>query len=291
MEISKRVGNFSSFDGTQIYYECRGEGSAVIFIYGIACLMNHWHHQTEHFSKSHETILFDIRGHHKSQTPSSMEQLTVRACAEDVISLIDHLGLKSVHLVGHSFGVPLAILVAAKRTDCVKSVCLINGFAQNPIKGMFGLDVIEPFYQWLSQQYAANRTLVDLLWKNAVNNPLSMWATGLLGGFNLNVTHFKDIEIYARGVSQLPLDNFLHLFGDMIKFDGTQECSKIIAPTLVINGEQDKVTPLKFQKDLADSIKNSEFIRVPYGSHCTQLDFPDYVNLLLEKHFKKAEGR
>ena len=57
--IEKQTGYFSSFDGTKIYYESRGAGEPIIFVYGIACLINHWHHQLSYFSESYQTITFD----------------------------------------------------------------------------------------------------------------------------------------------------------------------------------------------------------------------------------------
>ena len=75
------------------------------------------------------------------------------------------------------------------------------------------------------------------------------------------------------------------MFEDMMSFDGYAIAAKIELPTLIIAGDRDFVTPMKFQEELHESVKGSELIVVPYGSHCTQLDFPDYVNLRLEKHF------
>jgi pimeloyl-ACP methyl ester carboxylesterase len=287
-EILKSVGRFESFDGTEIYYESRGQGEPIVFIYGIACLMNHWHHQVEFFSRHYQVITFDLRAHHNSAVPKDPAGQTVSACVEDVKCLIDHLGLKSVHLVGHSFGVPVAVEFAGKNNDRLKSLSLINGFVKNPIKNMFGLDIIEPLYKFVSDQYLHNKIIVDLVWKKAVDSPITMWGAGLLGGFNLNLTQFKDIEIYARGVSQISLDAFIKLFGDMMNFNGEEYCKNINTKTLVIAGENDKITPVGFQSAMSDLISNSHFVLVPYGSHCTQLDFPDYTNLLLEKHFKNT---
>jgi len=36
-----------------------------------------------------------------------------------------------------------------------------------------------------------------------------------------------------------------------------------------------------------DHIKQSELISIPYGSHCTQLDMPEYVNLSIDKFLNK----
>jgi len=48
------------------------------------------------------------------------------------------------------------------------------------------------------------------LWSRFVNNPFSVHASALLGGFNLSLTHLKDIEIYLKGVSSVDLMSFLN---------------------------------------------------------------------------------
>lgn len=85
MTIEKESGVFESFDKTPIYYEVRGEGEPLILIYGIACLMNHWHFQMEHFSKNYKVISFDIRGHHKSQPLGNPQNLKISDLVEDIV--------------------------------------------------------------------------------------------------------------------------------------------------------------------------------------------------------------
>jgi pimeloyl-ACP methyl ester carboxylesterase len=277
--IEKESGYFNSFDGTPIYYEVRGQGEPMVFVYGIACLMNHWHHQVSYFSKNYKVITFDLRGHHKSNPITHPENLTIEALAKDLIGLIQHLNLKEAHIFGHSFGAPIILEAYRQNPEVIKTMTFINGFAKNPIKGMFGLDVIEPLYHYIKTQYEMNPDLWNNLWKMAVYNPVSMRLAALAGGFNLKVTHFKDIEVYARGVAQMDLRIFMPLFEAMMAFDGQEILPTIEKPTLIISGENDHVTPKSFQTNFHEQVAGSEFVVVPYGSHCTQLDFPDYVNL------------
>jgi len=281
--IPKKSGTFKSFDGTEIYYEVRGEGEPMIFIYGIACLMNHWHFQVEYFSRTHQVITFDIRGHHKSGVSLDEKNNSIEAIAKDMPFLFKELEIQRAIFVGHSFGVPALLKTFEQHPELVKSMCFINGFAKNPIKGMFGLDVIEPFFYMVKDGYKKNPKLIDKIWKVAVDNPITALSMGIVGGFNLNVTQFKDVEIYVRGVANMPLSVFISFFEDMMNFKGDYIARKINVPTLIVSGDKDMVTPQHFQHELHAEIKHSELTIVPYGSHCTQLDFPEFVNLRLEK--------
>lgn len=285
--IEKESGVFESFDKTPIYYEVRGEGEPLILIYGIACLMNHWHFQMEHFSKHYKVITFDIRGHHKSQPLGNPQNLKISDLVDDIVGLMDHLQISTAQFAGHSFGAPLLLELFRVAPERIGSMTYINGFSKNPIKGMFGLDVVEPFYYFVKAQYEKSPDLWTTLWRMAVDNPFSMFLAGAAGGFNLKLTHFKDIEVYARGVAHMDLRTFLVLFEELMKFDGELILPTVNVPTLIISGERDNVTPQKFQQEFHHKIAGSEFVVVPYGSHCTQLDFPDYINMKMEAFLKK----
>lgn len=280
--IPLRSGEFKSFDGTSIYYEVRGEGVPVVFVYGIACLMNHFRFQIDHFAKTHKVITLDLRGHHKSALPNQKENMTLAAVAKDLSFLLRTLGLPNAHFVGHSFGVPALLACYDKTPSLFKTMTFINGFAKNPIKGMFGLDVIEPFFHFIKKRYDSNPVLLSSLWKVLTDNPVAALSASLAGGFNMKVSQFKDIEIYAKGVSQVSLDAFLPLFEDMMKFNGDEIAKRIEKPVLIMSGDRDFVTPQNFQHELHQNISGSELVTIPYGSHCCQLDFPEFVNLKLE---------
>ena len=108
----------------------------------------------------------------------------------------------------------------------------------------------------------------------------------MAGGFNLKLTSLRDIEIYARGISGMDLNAFLTLFESMLDYDGTDILEKIAVPTLIVGGKKDSVTPTKTQRYMHKKIKDSQLLLVPYGSHCTQLDMPDLVNLRISRFLK-----
>jgi pimeloyl-ACP methyl ester carboxylesterase len=286
-EIEKKTGYFKALDGTPIYYEVRGQGEPVVFIYGIACLMNHWHNQVEFFSKTHQVILFDIRGHHKSVPVNNLNNFTFEHLAFDIKFLLKHLNIESAHFVGHSFGVPYLLKTYEQFPELFKSMTFVNGFARNPLKKLFGFEFVEPLFNFIRTQHQKYPDLWNNLWRGLVDNPLAFQLAALAGGFNIKLTQFKDIEMYGRGVSRLDLVYFFELFDQLLKFDGAYILPKINCPTLIIAGDRDMLTPTSFQREMHETITNSEFMLIPYGSHCCQLDFPDYLNLRLAEFLKK----
>lgn len=285
--IEKTTGSYKSIDGTPIYYEVRGLGEPIVFIYGIACLMNHWHHQVEHFAKTNKVILFDIRGHHKSVPVSNLNNLTFEHLAFDLNGLLVHLGIKKAHMVGHSFGVPYLIKTYEQFPEIFSSITFINGFARNPLKKLFGLEFVEPLFNFLREQHRKAPDLWTALWRGMIDNPIAFQVAALAGGFNLRLTQFKDIEMYGRGVSRLELPLFFELFDQLLKFDGTDVLPSITCPALILAGDRDMLTPPSYQLEMHSAIQGSELMKIPYGSHCSQLDFPEFVNLKLAAFINK----
>lgn len=287
--IDKTVGTFNSFDGTPIYYEVRGKGEPMVFIYGIACLMNHWHYQVEHFSKTHQVILFDIRGHHKSTPVVGFDRLKLEDLAKDLAGLLQHLEIKNAHVIGHSYGVPYIIKAYELFPEIIRSAVFINGFARNPVKKLFGLEFAEPLFKFIRTQHAKSPDLWNTLWRGLIDNPVAFQLAALAGGFNIRLTQFKDIEMYGRGVSRLELPIFFELFDSLLNFDGRDILPSITCPTLILAGDKDLLTPPEYQQEMHALIPKSELMKIPYGSHCSQLDFPDFVNLKLAEFLKRIE--
>jgi pimeloyl-ACP methyl ester carboxylesterase len=287
-EISKKTGTFISFDGTPIYYEVRGEGRPIVLCYGIACLINHWIHQIKYFSRNYQTLVFDYRGHHATPAPEKRENLTLDAICQDINGLIHHLGIEKASFWGHSYGAQILLRYYDMYPDTVSNLIFINGFASNPIKGMFGGNAATTAFQLFKEGYKKVPETLSSFWKAAITSPLAIPLSALAGGFNLSLTSLKDIEVYARGVASMDLDVFITLFDQMMKYDGSPVLDRIKAPVLIIAGNKDGVTPVSHQERMHQRIHGSQYLRVPYGSHCTQLDLPDFVNLRIEKFLNEV---
>ena len=286
-DVPKKTGTFKSFDGTPIYYEVRGEGRPIFLCYGIACVINHWIHQIKYFSRNYQTIVFDYRGHHASPAPQNRENLTIDAICQDIKGLADHLGVVNASFWGHSYGVQILLRLYDMYPELVSNMVFINGFASNPIKGMFGVDAVPAIFKIFREGYDGFPETLSSIWKKAVMNPLAIPLSALAGGFNTRLTSLKDIEVYARGVASMDLEVFIKLFEQMMDYDGSPVLDRIEKPTLIISGSKDGVTPLAHQERMHQRIRGSQFLSVPYGSHCTQLDLPDFVNLRIEKFLKE----
>lgn len=91
-------------DGTKLYYEEVGAGSAVIFVHEFAGDYRMWEPQLRHFARSHRCITFSQRGYPPSDVPDDSASYSQEIARDDVIAVLDGLAIDKAHIVGHSMG-------------------------------------------------------------------------------------------------------------------------------------------------------------------------------------------
>ena len=82
----------------------------MVFVHGYSCSSEYWWPQLEYFSKDHTVIAVDIAGHGKSG--ANRQEYSMDAFGNDVTSVIEHLDLEEVVLIGHSMGGPVIVKAA-----------------------------------------------------------------------------------------------------------------------------------------------------------------------------------
>lgn len=276
--IQKTSGYFNSFDGTRIYYETRGSGKPLVFVYGIACLINHWHPQLSAFSESYQTIICDFRGHHFSDTPRDKKNLSIDALAQDLVCLCDHLKIDKALFLGHSFGNAVLLQSYLKKPELFAGACFISSFFSSPFAHLIAPEQTVEALNYVKKLYNVAPSLVTMAWKFGVTNPLSVFLSAITGGFNIQKTSRKDIEIYAQGVANIDVRVFVTLFEELLQLNSLDHLQEFTLPALVIAGERDSLTSLSMQQTISHCLPQSEFYSLDQGSHCIQLDFPAEVN-------------
>ncbi|MBK6877187.1 MAG: alpha/beta fold hydrolase [Ignavibacteria bacterium] len=80
-----------------------GEGNALIFIHAFPLCSRMWDSQVEHFSKMYRVVTYDVRGLGYS-TDIPDYQFTMEELVNDLIMIMDHLGIDKAHACGLSMG-------------------------------------------------------------------------------------------------------------------------------------------------------------------------------------------
>lgn len=96
--------HIKAHDGTRLYYEETGAGSAVIFVHEYAGDFRTWEPQLRYFARSHRCITFSQRGYPPSDVPDDVARYGQDIARDDILAVLDGLAIERAHIVGHSMG-------------------------------------------------------------------------------------------------------------------------------------------------------------------------------------------
>lgn len=120
------AGGYFNSDGVRIYYAVEGNGEPVVLIHGWAVDSSMWGAVATTLAPQFRVITLDCRGHGKSDKPHDPRAYGPQM-AQDVVRLLDHLGIARAHLVGYSMGAILVGEILAEHPERVLSAVFAGG--------------------------------------------------------------------------------------------------------------------------------------------------------------------
>ena len=119
---------FAPVEGTRLFYEASGEGPAVVLVHGRGPDHRMWEPQVEALSAAHRLVRYDLRGFGRSPCGEN-----AYAHADDLATLLDHLGIERAVVVGCSLGggaaVNFAVLHPGRLLGLVAVGSSLGGYA------------------------------------------------------------------------------------------------------------------------------------------------------------------
>lgn len=123
--------------GNGMAYRRGGSGPAVVLLHGIPGQGRAWGRVEAALGGSFDVVTPDLFGFGASHGPSrpTIDTVGPAAQAAGLAALLDDLGVRSATVVGHDFGAPIGLLLAAARPDLVGALSLLSGntFPDTPI--------------------------------------------------------------------------------------------------------------------------------------------------------------
>jgi pimeloyl-ACP methyl ester carboxylesterase len=147
--------NSTNVNGIELAYDVQGEGEAVLFIHGAiwADLLRPLAEQPA-FSVFRR-IRYHRRGYGESGGPAGGFELQ----AADIVALLDHLEVDRAHLVGHSEGAMIALVLAASYPGRARSLTLLEPLPSSSwlAAGEFAevLELLGPAFEAMAGRYQA----------------------------------------------------------------------------------------------------------------------------------------
>src|SRR4029077_1637555 len=91
-------------DAVRLYYEETGSGSPIIFVHEFAGDHRSWEQQLTHFGRRFRAITYAARGYPPSDVPEDPASYSQSRAADDILVVLDHLGIQKAHVCGLSLG-------------------------------------------------------------------------------------------------------------------------------------------------------------------------------------------
>jgi pimeloyl-ACP methyl ester carboxylesterase len=242
-------------DVTFAYRELGPKGGIpVVFFVHLAANLDNWDPRiVDPIARGHHVITFDNRGLGAS---SGTVPDTVEAMADDAATFIKALGFETIDVFAFSLGGMVAQALVAKHPDLVRKLILTGtgpagGKDIDKVRGITYLDILrglvtrsDPkeflFFNRNPAGKTAARAFVNRLQERTVNRDVPVKIKALQ-------TQLAAIETWGRSA---PAD-----------------LSKIAQPTLIANGDNDRMVPSVLSMDLHRRIKGSELIIYPDSGH------------------------
>lgn len=105
-------------------HDTGGDKPALLLLHGIMLDHSVWKAQVEAFSADYRVVSLDMRGHGRSTT--TRPDISFEDHVDDILALIDSLGLRDVTLVGWSMGGSIALLLAANHAEKFTRLVLVS---------------------------------------------------------------------------------------------------------------------------------------------------------------------
>jgi len=221
-------------NGFEMYFEDRGAGEPLLLLHGGMGIGDDWRHIFPHDPDGYRVIVPDLRGHGRSTAPD--EAFTIRRCAGDVLSLMDHLDIRRAKAIGLSLGAKTLLHVSTMQPDRVDAMVLVSATPYFP----------KPLRDAAAQFTRASFEQLPEAERHALR------ARHVRGDGQI-------LRLYDMTRSFATSD------GDMAFTAAT--LGAITARTLIVHGEHDPYYPTEMAIELAQGIRGSSLWIVAAGPH------------------------
>ncbi len=215
--------------GADLYYEAYGEGEALLLIPSTGFSCEVWKPSQIPLQASTRLVIHDPRG--CGRTTASQSVYTINQMSNDVVALLDHLGIRSAHLFGHSMGGRIALETALNFPGRVKSLIMAaSGSGQAPRPGA---DCVPGLPHWLLTRLVGNGFEHSL--REEYTDTSSFFTD------DYRKAHPEKMEEFWRMVypTHAKMDAYLHLITARHNWEATHRLGDVQCPTLVLIGNDD----------------------------------------------------
>jgi aminoacrylate hydrolase len=236
-------------DDATLYYEDTGRGEPLVLVPGLSGRGSFWANQVPDFARDFRVIVHDHRG--TGRSTHSRIRYSVEQMADDVVRLLDALGVDSAHLVGHSTGGAIGQVLALEHPRRIRSLVLSATWA--------GPD---PYFRRLFESRKG------VLLSQGVEAYLLASALFLAPPAWISANDALLAEQHKTALAEAaPVEVTASRIDAIMRHDRRARLADIRAPTLVIVAQDDVITPRFYSDELASRLPGAKLVVLDGGGH------------------------
>lgn len=247
-----------------------GRPDAPALVMGHGLLFSGWmyHPQVDALRDEYRCITVDWRG--QGDTPAAPDLAAdMDSLTDDLVALLDHLGLDAVHYAGLSMGGFVGMRLAARHPERVRSLVLLDTSAgpEDPEK-VSKYRQLALIYRWLGMGPVRKKV-----------EPIMFGSTTLASDRRDAVVEpwFAKLRTVDRKGMRAAI------LGVTDRAPIIEELARITAPTLVVVGEEDVATPVEKSETIVAGIPGSRLEIVHAAGHSSTIEQPEAVTTLMRE--------
>ncbi len=260
------------------------DGELLIFLHGFPEFWYCWHKQIDFFAeRGYRVVVPDQRGYNRSTKPSSISSYRGRSIVHDTLGLIEALGRKKAHIVGHDWGGLTAWQLGHRYPRWVEKLTVLNCPHPDVMRKNLFTNRDQRKKSWYIFYYQLpflpEWTMYRKDWEFARK---ALTYTSQRGSFTE-----KDLSKYMEAWSQpgaiTGMVNWYRAGILLMKRGGrrNQASRKIEVPMLLLWGVKDRFLGREMAQPSIDRCTNGQLIFLDEATHWLQHEEPERVNRLL----------
>jgi 3-oxoadipate enol-lactonase len=246
-------------NGVKIYFEDVGSGPPVVMGHSFLCSGEMWASQVPVLAERHRVINIDERGHGRSGNLT--EPFDLYDMVDDVVAVLDHLGIESAVWAGLSIGGMVAMRAAMTVAERVSGLLLLDTHAG-----------AETRYKKL--KYGVMALGVRMIGVRPFLGEISK----LMFGITTRRRNTELVAAWRDRFASVDVTSMLLGLGALVRRDSVVDGLRSVeAPSLVIVGDEDASLPPKLSREIAGALPNASLVVIPEAGHLSALEKPEEV--------------
>lgn len=268
------VRSLTMSDGATVSYHDWGSADSdpVVLVQGLGASARGWALQHGPFARRHRVIALDNRGTGRSSIPE--EGFSLFDMADDVVAVMDDAGVDRAHVVGVSMGGIVAQILGVMHASRVSTLTLACTACRHA--------------DWRRDVLSDAASAVRARGIGALADEVLPWLVGPRVRRRFGLW----LDVFARVLLQGDPEGFIRQVEAVLAMpdDFRWQLERVTAPTLVLAGSQDLLTPVGDSEEIVEMVEHAEFTVISGAAHGAMAEAPHAFNRAVLEFLGRAEA-